>query len=246
MTAESARDDAAVIAACTRGRQAASVLDIGAGDGELLVRVASHRAAHGQPQPAFYGIDVDTAGLATARQRLATTAPGAPVTLIHADATTHALPRVQLACINPPLLPGETGFVTGDGDFFWQAMLRRLATEHFAQTTLLHLFDFHNTDPDRGFPSLPATLHACGLHASVAYSGRRHIGPTSRIRRTLPELAQAFPRARVYLDGTARQLQDVPRDPPEQLAVDHHVYVIGLPAATRPTHPHDTRTTAST
>jgi hypothetical protein len=245
MTAASAQDDAVVIAACTRYRQPRSILDIGAGDGELLVRIATLRNAHGDRQPAFYGIDVDASGLATAHRRLATTAPAAQVTLLHADATTHPLPRVELACINPPLLPGETGFVTANGDLFWQAMLRRLANERFAEVALLHLFGFHSDTGQHGeFRSLAATLRAYGLHATVAYAGRRSISTTSRIRRTLPELARVFPRSTIYVDGNARELQLLPPNAPAQLAVDHHVYVIGAPAATRAARPH-TRQTAT-
>jgi hypothetical protein len=228
-TATSSHDDAALLAACARQHRPTSVLDVGAGTGELLLGLAAQR-----PTPALHGIDVDAAALHVAHERLVGAAPHARLQLIHADATTHPLPRVRLACINPPLLPGETGFTGLDGDLFWHTMLRRLATEPFADVALLHLFGFHGlTTPTGSFPSLHATLALYGLQATRTYSGTRRIGPDSRIRRAMPDLQQAFPQGTIYVQGVRRQLKDLPPSPSAPLAIEHYVYTIGAPVNPR-------------
>lgn len=216
-------DDAARLAVCALGHQPRTVLDIGAGDGELLVCLAGlGSTAH------LLGIELDETRRTRAEERLAASAPPGGYRVLAGDATRQPIPRADLACVNPPMLPGELGFADARArSLFWQTILRRLAHERFADVLLLHLFGFHGiTGPTGPFEPLTSVVDDCLLDAACIYAGRRRIAEHSRIRTALPALRRCFPAGTIYVGQAPTPLAAIAPAPSCPLAIDHYIFEI--------------------
>ncbi len=50
--------------------------------------------------------------------------------------------RFDVVIANPPMLPGETGFIVS-GDLFWERLIKKIKDEKFSGVVYLHLFNFY-------------------------------------------------------------------------------------------------------
>jgi hypothetical protein len=169
-----------------------SVVDVGCGSGIVGILLAIQR-----PDLKVLAADVEygqcAATLANARARHLR----GRVMPWCVDALAVPWKRDQVLVCNPPLLPGETGWMFADGNPtapFWSRLIRHVGRNTAAARMYLHLFECHGiTERTGAFPSLLEVAHEWGFTVRCVYRGSRDVAADSQIRIRLPDLARVFP-----------------------------------------------------
>jgi len=184
------------------------LIDIGCGSGLVSLYVAFHH-----PSVSVLAIDVNYQKCLDAHNTAKIANLHGRFRVVCGDAMKMYLPDAEAICCNPPLLPGEVGFLqewAGEQVPFWVALVNHVSMLSCTPQIYLHMFDFHGISRATGaWPSLEQVALACGFQVTYLHRGVRYVGPFSRIRKTLPKLADYFPRGSLIVEGEAISFQTI-------------------------------------
>ena len=135
---------------------------------------------------------------------------------------------------NPPLIPGERGYLYSSSDdfpLFWQKLVWKFYVEEGPRNLLLHLFEFNGISSRTGEnPSLIEITNNLGLKLAILYRGEREVGLGSKIRACLDILAKSFPKSHLNIYGSNVSLGTLGAGyklyDTDQLFVEHQVALI--------------------
>jgi SAM-dependent methyltransferase len=207
------------------------VVDIGCGAGGVAVPLLQART-----DLRVLGVEIDPSLAAEARHRAQVAGVGRRLSVLVADGLVAPLPTAVIsATVNPPLLPGEQGWLLTSGERrqpFAHAIVERLAAVPSLSDIWVHLFDFWGVDvPYADRPTLVQVASANGFEIGYPHRGWRAVGQESAIRAALPDLARLFPATPVRVGSAQLPIADVLSDTPDLLHIRHTIARLHRPAS---------------
>jgi len=178
------------------------LIDIGCGNGLVSLYVTMQR-----PNIDVLAIDIDYKICVKAISNVSRHGMKNRITVLNSDFFALNPPDAIAFCCNPPLIPGEVGFLytkNGRETPFWIALLEYVRILPIKPIVYLHLFDFHGLENARtgSWPTLEEIAISNKYNIHWMYHGIRNIGATSKIRKHFQEIAKTFPRGPVIINGT--------------------------------------------
>ncbi len=211
------------------------VLDVGCGTG-----IIGHLLTAKREDLRVLGIELDASRSELAR---ALGAGRERVEFLRAEALSVELPAASAVCCNPPLLPGELGFMH-QGQPLWFGLARKISREAVCSRIYLHLFEFHGIHSRSGeWPCMAELAAELGAELHVAHRGARPVSCDSQIRRRLADLAACHGDEPLLIDDVPVPLRELARAPKRyagaRWAIPHCVVELQLPDHERPGGRHD-------
>ena len=199
------------------------VLDIGSGAGAIAMRLL-----HLRPDVRVVGVEVASGMALGSVRRAAAMGLGDRFRVVRGDALAVRLPDAPSVVVNPPMLPTEGWFEAPAASWpregFAAALVRRLGARRVTSDIWIHLFDFQGIERSFGWGTPIARVAAeFGFELSYPHRGWRAVGPTSRVRDALPQLARLFPDARALIDGAPVRLDELRPAEAYALLIPHSV-----------------------
>jgi SAM-dependent methyltransferase len=186
------------------------LLDLGCGKGLVGIYVAAFRASVD-----VIGIDINLDRCVTARRNAAALGIEGRYISVCGDALELFLSKEASVCCNPPLLPGENGFLYRDTNgitTFYTALIERLHFMGNRPSLYLHFFDCLGLFSKTGdLPSLYETVHSNSLYIKRLYTGSRPVALESRIRKSIPDLARICPDGEIIIGNSVIALKELAR-----------------------------------
>lgn len=200
-----------------------TVLEIGSGSGAVAIRLLHLRA-----DLRVVGVEVSSTAAGESLRRATAMGLGDRLHVIRGDALVVRLPAAPSLVANPPMLPTERWFEapakSPQREGFAAALARRFGALESTADIWIHLFDFHGIDRSYGWGTPIAQVAAeLGFELSLPHHGWRAIGPTSRVRDALPQLARLFPEADAQVDGAPARLGELGHVDARPLLIPHSV-----------------------
>jgi hypothetical protein len=201
--------DACLLAnAVTTYMQEGFLVDVGCGNGIVGIIVALKC-----PGIHVLGIDTVKEACSTTEKKVIEYNLLDRFSIINGDALQMAIPKADAICSNPPLLPGEIGFLSEISKkklLFWAYLVERLSEKSLTGNIFLHLFDFHGIFTRTGaFPCLREVANEHNFELRQLYQGSRPVSSASKIRKSLPHLADFFPEGTLLINGHAETIKDI-------------------------------------
>ncbi len=200
-----------------------TALEIGSGQGAVAMRLLHLRA-----DLRVVGVEVSSRAAGESVRRATAMGLGDRFRVIRGDALVVRLPDSPSVVLNPPMLPTEAWFEapakSTPHEGFAAAIIRRLGAQQTTTDIWIHLFDVHGIDRSFGWGTPVAHVAAeFGFELSFPHRGWRAVGPASRVREALPQLARLFPEALALVDGAPTRLRALGRPDARRLLIPHSV-----------------------
>lgn len=203
------------------------IVDAATGDGRAAITILQHR------RDLFVtGVDIDHRRCLRATQRARENGVSHRYKVVCGSFFDLRLSPTVVVIANPPLLPGEVGFLSAESGVeqtFPERLIRRVAQMRSA-AVLMHVFDFHGIFTGTGsFPALADVAHEVGCKLDRVYSGWRPILPGSNVLASIEAVASRFPLGEMRFAGRVRPLAEtvvaglVGSDPHESVDIAHSV-----------------------
>ncbi|MHB8959976.1 MAG: methyltransferase [Candidatus Limnocylindrales bacterium] len=205
------------------------VLDVGSGGGAVAMRLL-----HLRPDVRVVGVEVASGAALESVRRSTAMGVADRYRVIRGDALAIRLPEAQSVVVNPPMLPTE-GWFANPGrasarEGFAAALVRRLGVQRRTTDVWIHLFDFMGIERSYGWGTPLVDVAAdAGFEMSFPHRGWRAVGPSSRIRDALPQLARLFPEAPSLVEGTPRPLSELADIGARSLLIPHSIVRLHRP-----------------
>ena len=188
--------DALTLAQVVSAEMASGLLiDIGCGNGNVGIHIARQH-----PDITVVGIDLSLFKCKEAA--LFHTLHISNFHVVCGDMCFMPFSRADAVCSNPPLLPGEPGFILrsprGARELFWHLLVEE-ANSHGVHLIYIHLYDFHGIEERTGdWLCLEEVALREGYRVTYPYRGVRYVGLSSNIRSKIPALRDYFPNGKFF------------------------------------------------